>query len=95
MEKFGVTVTGTDPEEAKAMALENFVNRVVEASKKVADDESTGISVGFSDDDLGNIKMAEEFIIDKLKKSYPNVKFIVYDTSDPDNINKKRIVVTK
>ena len=31
----------------------------------------------------------------KLKKLYPDVKFLVYDTSDPDNPKKKRIIIKK
>jgi hypothetical protein len=95
MERFGISGSATSPEKAKTMALKNFVERVVKESKKIVeDDEVTGLSVGFSDDDLGNVKVAEKFIEEELKKLYPNVRFLVYDTSDPKNVNKKRIIVT-
>ena len=46
------------------------------------------ISFGFSDDDIGNVKIAEKLIEDKLNHMYPGVKFIVYDTSDEENVIK-------
>ena len=53
------------------------------------------MSIGFSDDDLGNIESAEKYIEEELKKLYPDVKFLVYDTSDPKNPKKKRIIIKK
>jgi hypothetical protein len=84
-EKFGIPVTGgaANPEKAKTIALEDFVRRVVQSAKQLqTNDEYDGLSVGFSDDDLGNVKKAEEFIRAELQKAYPEVKFLVYDTSD-------------
>ena len=40
------------------------------------------MSVGFSDDDIGNVRAVEEFIEDELNKLYPELHFVVYDTSD-------------
>ena len=57
--------------------------------------EYKGLSVGFSDDDLGNVKKAEEYISNELKKTYPSVRFLVYDTSDPKDTKKKRIVIER
>ena len=55
----------------------------------------TKISVGFSDDDLGNIKAVEEIIREELYKKFPDINFVIYDTSDPKNIKKKRIFIEK
>jgi hypothetical protein len=96
--EFGIPVTGgaANPEKAKTMALEDFVRRVVKAAKQLqSTEEYTGLSVGFSDDDLGNINKAEEFIREELNKAYPEVKFLVYDTSDPNDVKKKRIIIQK
>ena len=96
MEKFGVESTSTEPEIAKTLALKSFVDRVVKAVDKIKDDsEYTGISIGFSDDDLGNVETAERYIQETLKGLYPDVRFLVYDTSDPENPKKKRIIVKK
>ncbi len=96
MEEFGIESSSTDPEIAKTIALKSFVDRVVNAVKEIKNnDEFTGISVGFSDDDLGNIESAEKYIEETLKRIYPNVRFLVYDTSDPKNPKKKRIIVKK
>ena len=84
------------PEIAKTIALRDFTSRVVNAAKELeGNPEFNGLSVGFSDDDLKNVELAKEFIGKELKNSYPNVRFLVYDTSDPKNTNKKRIVIQK
>jgi hypothetical protein len=38
--------------------------------------------VGFSDDDLGNINSIIPFIKEVLQAEFPEVDFIVYDTSE-------------
>tara|TARA_R110002126_G_scaffold88759_1_gene212533 strand:+ start:2925 stop:3752 length:828 start_codon:yes stop_codon:yes gene_type:complete len=97
-ERFGIEVAGgaANPERAKTIALEDFVRRVVQSAKQLqGDDGYEGLSVGFSDDDLGNVIKAEEFIRAELHKAYPNIKFLVYDTSDPKDTKKKRIIIKK
>jgi hypothetical protein len=96
--RFGVDVSGggANPEKSKTIALEDFVRRVVQSAKQLQGDAGyEGLSVGFSDDDLGNVIKAEEFIRAELHKAYPNIKFLVYDTSDPKDTKKKRIVIQK
>ena len=96
MEKFNIKSSSTDPEIAKTMALKSFVDRVVNAVDKIKDDPTyTGISIGFSDDDLGNVETAEKYIKETLKGLYPDVRFLVYDTSEPENPKKKRIIIKK
>lgn len=98
-EKFGLNdneESSTSPEHGKMIAFESFVDRVVEQITKIIDkQEFEGISVGFSDDDLGNVKVIEKLIEEKLQNKYPSIKFIIYDTSDPENPKKKRIVIKK
>ena len=85
-----------DPEIAKTMALKSFVDRVVTALDKIKDNpEYTGLSIGYSDDDLGNVESAEKYIEETLKGLYPDVRFLVYDTSEPKNPKKKRIIIKK
>jgi hypothetical protein len=88
--------SSANPEREKMRALERFVKRVVsDAGNLKSHPDFTGFSVGFSDDDLGNVNTAKEFIRTDLIKKYPDVKFLVYDSSDPDNPKKERIFVEK
>ena len=54
--------------------------------------EHNKLSVGFSDDDLGNINAIIPFIENVLQAEFPNVTFVVYDTSDGGN---KKITLKK
>ena len=60
--------------------------------------ESTGshrpVSVGFSDDDPGNVAAVADFIRHTLSERFPSVKFVVYDTSDPDVEKGHKLVVS-
>ena len=88
--------SSANPEREKMRALERFVKRVVsDAGNLKSNPKFTGFSVGFSDDDLGNVRAAEEFIRKDLIKKYPDVKFLVYDSSDPNNPKKNRIYLEK
>jgi hypothetical protein len=49
------------------------------------------ISVGFSDDLKVNILGMKNHIINDLKQKFPEIKFSLYDTSDPWNIDKEII----
>ena len=94
--RFNIDSNTINPEEGKKIAIKDYVKTIVNAARQlVGDGDVQKISVGFSDDDLGNIKSVEKLIKDTLSKVYPHVNFVVYDTSDKDNINKKRIVIGK
>jgi len=72
-------------EERKLLAIRTFIEHVIRILEKTS---ALGkpVSVGFSDDDPGNIHAVVNYI-DELKRLFPNVKFVVYDTSDPDAPN--------
>lgn len=94
-ERFGLAVSGgaSNPEHAKQVAIEHFTGKVLRNVKKLIDSgEYTKMSVGFSDDDLGNVKAVERFIEDQLKHLYPEIHFVVYDTSDK---GKRKMVIEK
>ena len=94
--RFGLESVGTNPEEGKKIAFKSFVDRIVSQISKIKDDKDfEGISVGFSDDDEGNIEVIEDLIRDELKRLYPDITFTVYDTSDPKDTKKKRIIIKK
>ena len=96
IKQFDADASVTNPEVGKMIALKTFVDRVVNAVKEMNENPNyNGVSIGFSDDDLGNIESAEKYIEEELKKLYPNVNFLVYDTSDPKNPKKKRIIIKK
>ena len=95
-ERFGLESVGTNPEEGKKIAFKSFVDRIVSQISEIKDNEEfEGISVGFSDDDEGNVEVVEDLIRNELKKLYPEINFIVYDTSDPKDTKKKRIIIKK
>lgn len=93
MEKFG---TGSDsalnPEENKKIALRDYVTKIVYQAKQMVNSEHNKLSIGFSDDDLGNINAIIPFIENVLQAEFPNVTFVVYDTSDGGN---KKITLKK
>ena len=94
--KWGLDIGSTNPEEGKKIAFEDFVDRVVDRVSSYQDtDDFEGISIGFSDDDISNIEVVEKLIEEKLKQKYPDIKFLVYDTSDPDNPKKKRMIIKR
>lgn len=94
-ERFGLDIGASNPEEGKKVAIRDYVANVVDSVEKMIDDGYHGISVGFSDDDVRNINKAEELIRQELLEKYPHIRFVVYDTSDPKNIRKRRIHVEK
>ncbi len=95
-QKFGLDSVSTNPGEGKKIAFEDFVDRVVEKESFYEDnDKFEGISIGFSDDDISNVEVVEKLIEEKLKQKYPEITFLVYDTSDPQNPKKKRIIIKK
>ena len=93
--EFGLDVTGSaaSPEHAKKVAIEAFVKKLIKATKEhIVKGKYKKISLGFSDDDIKNVKAVQKFIDEELKKLYPEVHFVVYDTSAG---GKKKMVIEK
>ena len=83
-QQFGLEVSGgaANPEHAKKVALEDKLKRFLNDPKtKEAIKKGVKVSFGFSDDDKKNIKAAEEFFRYELSKIYPEIHFVIYDTS--------------
>ncbi len=81
-------------ENPKQFAIRDFVEHV--ARLMAQSEEGLGrrsISVGFSDDDLENVKAVEKYIQEELSRRFPSVKFVVYDTSDSAMANGRKVVV--
>jgi hypothetical protein len=94
-ERFGLETSGgaANPEHAKKVAIEHFVRNILKNARKLVSDGSLKkMSVGFSDDDIRNVKAVEEFIEDELNHIYPEFHFVVYDTSEK---GKKKMVIEK
>ena len=79
----------------KQFAIRAFVEHVVRILARTQEGRLRhAISVGFSDDDPGNIKAVEEYIRTELGRHFPGVKFVVYDTSDRTREKGRKIVVS-
>lgn len=93
-ERFGLEVTGgaANPEHAKKVAIEHFVRKIFRNIDKLVKGGYKKMSVGFSDDDLKNVRAVEKFIEEELNKMYPEFHFVVYDTSDK---GKRKMVIEK
>lgn len=79
-------------EARKQFAIRDFVQHVIRIASR--SDIRRPISVGFSDDDPGNVAAVEAFIRKELSKAFPGIRFVVYDTSDPALDNGRKVVVT-
>lgn len=92
--KFGLDVKGSaaNPEHAKKVAIGNFVRAIWNDIDYWINSGHKSISFGFSDDDVRNVKAAEDFIRTELSFQYPEIHFVVYDTSDNET---KKIVISK
>lgn len=79
-------------EEGKQFAIKDFVQHVVTITRRIG--VTKPISVGFSDDDPGNLAAVENYIRRELTREFPGIKFVVYDTSDPDVPSGRKVVVS-
>jgi hypothetical protein len=94
-DRFGLNVKGgaSNPENSKKVAIAHFVEKVFKnVEKLIQSGEYTKVSFGFSDDDVRNVKATVELLEDELSKMYPEIHFVIYDTSDGGN---KKIVIEK
>ena len=80
-EKLAVATTASRPELAKEFAIRDFVEHVFHMLRR-AGRLDRSVSIGFSDDDAGNVKAVSAFIRAELSRRFEGIKFVVYDTSD-------------
>jgi hypothetical protein len=80
-----------DTEERKQFAIRDFVEHVIRIARERGLDKP--ISVGFSDDDEGNVVAVENYIRAALAEEFPGVKFVVYYTSDPGRESGRKVTV--
>lgn len=73
----------SSPEQSKKIALSDFLERVYEKVGHLIDSgKYSSVSLGFSDDDPGNVRSMISHIQNELSMMYPEIKFIVKDTSE-------------
>ena len=80
------------PELAKEFAIRDFVEHVFHVLKRTGG-LGRSVSVGFSDDDAGNVRAVSNYIQEELVKRFQGFKFVVYDTSDPSLDRGRKVTV--
>ncbi len=83
----------SSPEHNKKLALSDFLEQVYNKVGKLIDSGKYGsVSLGFSDDDVSNVRSMVKHIEDELSKMYPEIHFVVKDTSEG---GMKKIVISR
>ncbi len=80
-EKLAVASNAARPELAKEFAIRDFVEHVFHMLRR-SGRLDRAVSIGFSDDDKGNVKTVSNYIREELSRRFEGIKFVVYDTSD-------------
>ena len=80
-EKLAQATTAAKPELAKEFAIRDFVEHVFHMLRRTGG-LGRSVSIGFSDDDTGNVKSVSNYIRAELSRRFEGIKFVVYDTSD-------------
>lgn len=83
----------SSPEQSKKIALSDFLEQVyTKVGKLIQSGKYGSVSLGFSDDDSKNVKSIIEHIEDELTRIYPEIHFVVFDTSEG---GMKKIVIRR
>ena len=80
------------PELAKEFAIRDFVEHVFHVLQRTGG-LGRPVSVGFSDDDAGNVIAVSDYIRGELVKRFRGFKFVVYDTSDASLDKGRKVTV--
>ena len=81
--RFGTELgSARNPEENKKIAFRDYVKKVIDGAKQMVGTKYNKLSVGFSDDDLGNINSMIDYIKEELQDEFPEMSFIVYNTAE-------------
>lgn len=92
-EKLAIASTMARPELAKEFAIRDFVEHVFHMLRRSGRLDRS-VSIGFSDDDVGNVKTVSSFIRRELSKRFDGIKFVVYDTSDRTLSKGRKVCVS-
>ena len=91
-EKIALSPNASRPELAKEFAIRDFVEHVFHMLRR-SGNLNRPVSIGFSDDDLGNVKTVSDYIRAELSKRFEGIKFVVYDTSDRSLSKGRKVCV--
>ena len=92
-EKLAVAPTAAKPELAKEFAIRDFVEHIFHMLRRNGTSDRA-VSIGFSDDDKGNVKCVSDYIRSELSKRFEGIKFVVYDTSDSTLSKGRKVCVS-
>lgn len=92
-EKLAMAATAARPELAKEFAIRDFVEHVFHMLRR-SGQLNRSVSIGFSDDDIGNVRTVSAFIREELSKRFEGIKFVVYDTSDRSVPKGRKVCVS-
>ena len=92
-EKLAVAPTAAKPELAKEFAIRDFVEHIFHMIRRNGTADRP-VSIGFSDDDKGNVKCVSDYIRSELSKRFEGIKFVVYDTSDRTLSKGRKVCVS-
>lgn len=84
--------TADNPEEAKKKAFMEFNSKINNFATKMG----MKAKIGFSDDDLGNVKAMTDLINNLDHEEFANIiEFNVKNTNDPRNVKKTRVEINE
>ena len=92
-EKLATATLAAKPELAKEFAIRDFVEHIFHTLQRTGG-LGRSVSIGFSDDDKGNVKSVSSYIRQELSKRFDGIKFVVYDTSDRTLAKGRKVCVS-
>ena len=92
-EKLATATNASRPELAKEFAIRDFVEHIFHMLRR-SNSLSRPVSIGFSDDDKGNVKCVSDYIKRELSRRFDGIKFVVYDTSDQELSKGRKVCVS-
>ena len=91
-ERFANADTDRKPEVAQEFAIRDFTEHLFRTLQRTGG-LGRSVAVGFSDDDAGNVSAVSDYIRAELSRRFGGFKFVVYDTSDPELANGRKVTV--
>jgi len=92
-EKLATAPNAARPELAKEFAIRDFVEHIFHMVQRNGG-MNRSVSIGFSDDDKGNVKTVSSYIREELSRRFEGIKFVVYDTSDRSLAKGRKVCVS-
>jgi len=91
-ERFARADVDRKHEVAKEFAIRDFTEHLFRTLQRTGG-LGRSVAVGFSDDDAGNVSAVSDYIRAELSRRFGGFKFVVYDTSDPELSNGRKVTV--